>query len=274
MSAPDSSPERAEADQAAPHDDVRASLRVRMRQLAQRYAAELPARDAHSLMLGGAMQGIELRFLPMGERDGAYDPERSVILINSQSVPERQRFTLAHEISHALLFTDDDLLSDLHDTFEDDALEQTIEVLCNVGASALLIPPETLAEVIDRFGYTGRALAQLVRRTQVSGSAALYALLEQASEAQQRVLLAVCSPSSAGELLVRVAAASAGVRYTLRTGTAIPDDHPAAKAVATGLHEHTKSYIPFRSGRKMPALVDAFAEEGGKRVFVSFDIGG
>lgn len=255
-------------------DHLRAALRERMRLLAVAYGASLPARDLHSLMLGEALRGVELHFLPMGDRDGAYDPERGVILINQQSRPERQRFTLAHEISHALLFTDDDLLSDLHDAFEDDALEQTIEMLCNVGASALLIPPATLQETVQHFGFTGRALAQLVRRTQVSGSAGLYALLEQANLHGQRLLLSICTPATSGELLVRVSAATTGVYYSLRPGTAVPSDHPAHKALDTGLHEHCRSYIPFRSGRKMPALVDAFAEQGRRRVFVSFDIGG
>ncbi len=260
--------------QAATSEDVRGALRQRMRGLVQRYADELPARDTHSLMQGSAMQGVQLCFMPMGERDGAYDPERGIILINAQSRPERQRFTLAHEISHALLFTDDDLLSDLHDNFEDEALEHTIEMLCNVGASALLIPPDTLSEVVARFGFTGRGLAQLVRRTQVSGSAALYALCEQASVAEQRLILAICTPSTAGDLLVRVAATTAGVPYSLRPGTQIPADHPVSHALDTGLQQHGRSYIPFRSGRKMPALVDAFAEQGRRRVFVSFDIGG
>ena len=77
-----------------------------MKTLAADYAAGLPSLDTHSLMHG--LGDVQLTFLPMGERDGAYDPEHRVILINSRVRPERQRFTLAHEISHALLLGDDD----------------------------------------------------------------------------------------------------------------------------------------------------------------------
>lgn len=251
---------------------ARDSLRRKMREIADAYAAQLPARDLHSLMQGEALRGVKLHVLPMGERDGAYDPASGVILINQHARPERQRFTLAHEISHALLLASDDLLSDLHDAFEGEALEHTIEMLCNLGASALLISPAELEACIQRFGLSGRALAYLARRTQVSGSAALYALLEAASAQGARLLLGICTPDAAGALLVRVSAASSGVNYTLRAGTPIPPDHPAFQALETRLPTRERSYVPFRSGRKMPAWVDAFPEPARRRVFVSFDL--
>ena len=91
----------------------------------------------------------------MGDRDGAYDPEHHVILINSQVRPERQRFTLAHEISHALLLGDDERLSDLHDDSEGDRLDAVIATLRNVGAAALLLPPALVPEVLPRFRPAG-----------------------------------------------------------------------------------------------------------------------
>lgn len=136
--------------------DVLSAAKARMRQLASTYGAALPGLDTHSLMFG--LDGVQLTFMPMGDRDGAYDPEHRVILINSKVRPERQRFTLAHEISHALMLGDDDLLSDLHDEFEGDRLEQVIETLCNVGAAALLMPHALIEEMLSRFGPTGRAL--------------------------------------------------------------------------------------------------------------------
>jgi Zn-dependent peptidase ImmA (M78 family) len=245
-----------------------------MRELAREYAAGLPSLDTHSLMEGELLisASVRLEFMPMGDRDGAYDPENKVILINSQARPERQRFTLAHEISHALLLSDDDLLSDLHDRYEGDELEGMIETLCNVGASAILIADALMSEILDRFGVTGRAIAELVRRADVSGSAALYALAEAASG---QVLLAVCAPVGRGEarqLTVRASAATAGVKYTLRPGTPIPDEHPVMIASETGLEISGKSYVPFRSGRKLPAMVNVYPDGNGRRVFASFDL--
>ena len=250
-----------------------------MRALARAYAAGLPALDTHSLMEGQLLQAAEVRleFTPMGERDGAYDPENRVILINSLVRPERQRFTLAHEISHALLLSDDDLLSDLHDTYEGERLETMIETLCNVGAAGILIPDALMNEVVEKHGPSGRAMAELVRRADVSGSAALYALAEVASG---QVLLAVCALSRPGgggrgearQLTVRVSGKAAGVKYSLSPGTPVPDEHPIQIALETGLEISARSYVPFRSGHKMPAWVDVYPDGSGRRVFASFDL--
>ncbi len=238
-----------------------AAAKRRMRELAVDYARKVPGLDAHSLMLG--LEGIGLEFMPMGDRDGAYDPEHKVILINSKVRPERQRFTLAHEISHALLLGDDDLLSDLHDAFEGERLEQVIETLCNVGAAAILMPEELVRDMIGRFGETGRALAELSKRADVSASTALYTLAEYTGGA---VLYAVCAVTKQEDeagvmgsaLTVRVSSGAPGVKYTLRQGTPIPPDHPVAMALDTGFQMEGESYVPFASGRKMPAYVVAY----------------
>ncbi|OLV18840.1 protein of unknown function DUF955 [Deinococcus marmoris] len=256
-----------------------APAKTRMRELAAAYAQALPGLDTHSLMSG--LDGVTLTFMAMGDRDGAYDPEHRVILINSRVRPERQRFTLAHEIGHALLLGDDDLLSDLHDSFEGDRLEEVIETLCNVAAAAILMPEALTAELLTRFGPSGRALAELTRRADVSASSAIYTLAERSDAL---VIYAVCAvtridaePGDSEEehlsgkaLTVRASSAAAGVKYSLRPGTPIPDDHPVAVALDTGIPITQDSYIPFRSGRKMPAYVDVFPERN--RVLVSFTL--
>ncbi|GHG04188.1 radiation response metalloprotease IrrE [Deinococcus piscis] len=244
-----------------------------MQGLAADYAASLPAQDMGSMILG--LEGIlpqvpQVTAVPLGDRDGAYDPEHHLILIDSAASPQRQRFTLAHEISHALLLNDDDLLSDVHDLFEGDRLEQAIETLCNVGAAAMLMPPALVRELLGRFGPTGRALSELARRADVSASAALYTL---AAETDAAVLYAVCGAGrGAGEALqVRVSAASPAFPYSLSPGTAIPAGHPVQEAKASGLPVEAPSYLPFRSGRRMPAYVTAYPAGG--LVTVAFALG-
>lgn len=253
------------ASQAAERANLSAA-KARMKELAAAYAEALPGLDAHNLMLG--LPGVSLKFMPMGDRDGAYDPEHKVILINSEVRPERQRFTLAHEISHAIMLSDDDLLSDLHDAFEGDRLEEVIETLCNVGAAAILMPVSLIQDMIQRFGETGRTLAELARRADVSTSTALYTLAEKTSKP---VIYAVCakmkqtasyeSEEVAG-LTVRVSASSPSVKYSLGMGTPIPADHPATMAFDTGFEISEASYVPFRSGKRMPAEVVAFPQQG------------
>ena len=253
-----------------------------MRELAAGYAARLPGRDSEALASG---LGARLVYTDLGERDGAYDPEHGVILIDRKASPQRQRFTLAHEVSHALLLGDDDLLSELHDSFEDDGLEQAIETLCNVGAATILMPPELLNDVLRRYGPTGRAIYELSRRADVSASSAMYAL---ADEAQGAILFAICSRTGGKKLeegssgrqrqaalgaqrpvVVRASAETKEVKYSLRPGTQVPDDHLIAVALDSGYEDGGRSYVPFRSGRKMPAYVDAYPD-GKRGVLVSF----
>ncbi|GBF05742.1 DNA repair regulator protein PprI [Deinococcus aerius] len=268
-------PEQTSPD-ASPETGTLAPAKARMRELASAYARGLPGLDTHSLMSG---LDATLTFMPMGDRDGAYDPEHRVVLINSRVRPERQRFTLAHEISHALLLGDDDLLSDLHDAYEGERLEQVIETLCNVGAAAILMPDALIDELLARFGPSGRALAELARRADVSASSALYALAERTAAP---VLYAVCAVArleaepgdeerpTGKALTVRASGGAPGVKYSLRPGTLIPAEHPVAAALETHLPIAQESYVPFRSGRRMPAYVDAFPER--QRVMVSFTL--
>lgn len=238
-----------------------AQAKAYMRGIAAEYARGLPGLDTHSLMAG---LEAELKFMPMGERDGAYDPENGVVLINSQLSSGRQRFTLAHEISHALLLGDDDLLSDIHDAFEGDALEEVIETLCNVGAASILIPASLLEEVLQ-LESRAQGFAKLVQRADVSNSAAAIALADSTPEP---VLYALCVGAQ-NQLSVRVSASSPRVKYSLSTGTPIPAEHPISLALATNMPlEKERSYVPFRSGRKVPAYVDAFPYF--KYVYASF----
>lgn len=242
-----------------------ARQKERMRELARAYAARHPPTDTLSLAAG---LDARLEYTDLGERDGAYDPEHGLILINKKHGAARQRFTLAHEVSHALLLRDDDLLSALHDTFEGDKLENAIETLCNVGAATILIPDTLRRDLIERFGATGRALSELARRADVSASTAMIALTEVLNVP---VIFAV-AVSAKNLLTVRASSATPAAKYSLGTGTVIPEGHPVEVALATGLPMEEYSYVPFKSGRKLPALVNAYPERF--RVLASFQTEG
>lgn len=238
------------------------SLRARMRAL----AAELRERAGSSdpLLLAQAI-GARLGSLPLGERDGAYDPENGVILVNSRAAPERQRFTVAHEVAHALLLGDEDLLSDVHDRYAGDALEAAIEALCNAGASELLIPT-ALRERLLAAGLGAAAVADLARRAGISASVAIYAA---ADLAQSPVLLALAvrtGKRGAQQLTVRLSAAGGGCRGSLPAGLALPPGHPAHTALETGLPLSVTGEVPLSPPQ--PAQVSAYADKG--RVYLAF----
>ena len=237
--------------------------KTRMRTLARDFARDHSPQDPHALAEG---LGAKLVYMDLGDRDGAYDPEHSVILVNGSHSRERQRFTLAHEVSHALLLSDEDLLSDLHDTFDGDALESAIETLCNVGAATILISDEDLRAALERFGVSGQTLSDVTRRAEVSAPVALYAL---ADFVRTPAIFAVCAVSSGKGLSVQQSASTASMRYSLSPGTPIPDGHPIDTAYRTGLPIEEASYFPFRSGKKMPAFVSAFPSRN--RVLCAFE---
>jgi hypothetical protein len=90
----------------------------------------------------------------------------------------RERFTLAHEIGHILLF---DALGD--DRAAMDELRRpenwkTVESLCNFAAAELLSPREHVVDVLERQGFTGSTLGALYEGLQMSWNALLVRLGE------------------------------------------------------------------------------------------------
>jgi len=266
---------------------VEETYKERMREITRNYRQKYPWQDNLGMLEG---LGAKLRYASLEGQDGAYDPEHNVVFLNPKSTPERQRFTLAHEISHALLLQSDDLLSDIHDSYEGDALEDAIEILCNVGASAMLVS-KAMLERATRGGLSGASVYRLMLEADVSASVAMVSLSEYTDQA---ALFALCvRPGRArgkanqstpqdlleqlekgqraevrGGLEVRFAPSSKSMLYTLAVGTHIPAEHPIQKALETGIPLEGESYIPFRSGSKMPAWVSAYPERG--RVFAVF----
>jgi Zn-dependent peptidase ImmA (M78 family) len=218
-----------------------------------------------------------------------FDPSRKIVFLSSGTRPERQRFTMAHEVTHALILADEDLLSDLHDAYEGDELEANLETLCNVGASEILVPLAQLEPLLARVGRGARAVAKISTEFHVSRSAACVTLAEHLdTSAIVAVLRAKGKPASRSRgrlsaleidglttyeigqgsrsgsqhLEVEFSTRTEAMKYPLVTGTPIPPEHTAFKAYESGLPLEESSFIPFRSGKQMPATVDAYPEGG------------
>jgi Zn-dependent peptidase ImmA (M78 family) len=266
--------------------------KTRVRQLAASFAHLHPGREP--LELADAIKA-RLEYADLGDKDGMFDPVRNVVFLSKSARPERQRFTMAHEVTHALILGDDDLLSDLHDAYEGDELEENIETLCNVGASEILVPQVQLEPLLARIGHGARAISKISGQFQISRSAACVTLAEHLETSAIVAILrakgkAVSRPrsgmsareigglttyeigqaSSKGRLVLEVefSTRTEHMKYPLVTGTPIPPEHTAFKAYESGLPLKEESFIPFRSGKQMKAVVDAFPEGG--VVFVVF----
>jgi Zn-dependent peptidase ImmA (M78 family) len=231
--------------------------KTRVREIAAEFSQDHPSTEPIDL---AEAVGVRLEYGDLGDKDGAYDPQRNVIFLSKKASPERQRFTMAHEVTHFLILADDDLLSDLHDAYSGDALEENIEVLCNVGASEILVPSTELEKLLKRYGRSARAIPKITQSFGVSRPAACVALASHLEEPGIVCVMRSKGKPGARHLEVEFSAKSDGMKYGLGTGTHMPSDHPCATALETGLPLEEKSYIPFRSGKKMPALVDAHPE--------------
>jgi Zn-dependent peptidase ImmA (M78 family) len=237
--------------------------KIRVRELAAEFNLSHPSREPLDL---AAAIGAKLEYGDLGDKDGAFDPNRNVIFISKTVTLERQRFTMAHEVTHALILADDDLLSDLHDAYEGDDLEEAIEILCNVGASAILVPETELELLLQKYGRGAMAIPRIVKSFTISRPAACVVL---AQSLEGKAIVGVLRAK--GKMLeVEFSTRSSEMRYPLSNGTIIPEDHPAHVALETGLPLTDESYIPFRSGKKMKAVVDAHPE--GNVVFVVFTV--
>lgn len=231
--------------------------KTRVREIATRFSLSDPSREPLDL---AARVGVKLEYGDLGDKDGAYDPSRNVIFLNRTTIVERQRFTMAHEITHFLILADEELLSDLHDAYEGDSLEEAIEILCNIGASEILIPQLELGEVLKKYGRGARVLPRMVAHFKVSKPAACVALAQQLEGKAIVAVLRAAKKADRSGFAVQFSSKTADLRNGLAVGTPIPLDHPLMIAFETGLPLREVSYVPFRNRHKKAALVDAHPE--------------
>jgi Zn-dependent peptidase ImmA (M78 family)/transcriptional regulator with XRE-family HTH domain len=114
------------------------------------------------------LTGVDVGTMPLPEKVPGIcvtDPDRatSIILVNSDDVAERQRFTLAHELAHVLF-------GDATHVDAVDGERTPQEVLCDEFARNLLIPRAGVAAwlartgtVVSRAGIDERTMALLAR---------------------------------------------------------------------------------------------------------------
>jgi len=99
-------------------------------------------------------EGIKLKFVKMPEKlqnvAGFFDPESKTIFINETDAPNRQTFTIAHELGHYILEhkpNEYGVLLRIPNLIEINSKEKE----ANCFAANLLVPSEMLKEKIKRY---------------------------------------------------------------------------------------------------------------------------
>lgn len=232
-------------------------LRERTLELARAYRkAQAPLTPER--LIGGIGANLAYTRLPSGQ-DGAFDFGTHTILIAEGQAPKRQRFTLAHEVMHYLIYQDDDLLSDLHEVYGGDDLETQLEALCNLGAAEMLLPREAVEAGIAKRGQSPKLIPELAQGHQVSEEVAIIALAER-GPSPSLVLVAGGKP-----MRVFFSAKSEKIFDRVRREAPVSKDHPLAVALETALPYKGKAPLP---GQRTPYALEAFPKGG--RVYAVF----
>jgi IrrE N-terminal-like domain len=103
---------------------------------------------------------------------------RFIVVVDDEQHWSRQRFTIAHELAHIVLFSEfvDDPEALRH--LRSPELWPVVERACNVAAAELLMPADDVASATVRLGLGPESLGRLQARYAVSWSALLVRLSE------------------------------------------------------------------------------------------------
>ncbi|MBX3084633.1 MAG: ImmA/IrrE family metallo-endopeptidase [Anaerolineae bacterium] len=219
--------------------------------------------------------GLELDFCPLGVRDGMLVDNKKIVLNSLLRQEERLNFTFYHELTHYFINSDDELLSNIHECSGN--IDETIEKLCNCGAAELLLPNEEILNAITEHGFTVTLLPSFCGEYSVSSIAAGIQMVRCALHNCYLVIANLVSIESDSiqmsferqenvpqfQLSVTYSASSSNAKYRITRTTPIPQTHAIWKAYAEQTHViEEKSYVPFRSGKKLPAKCDALYFRG------------
>lgn len=210
------------------------------------------------------------------------------IFINSRiQNEERKRFTQFHEVTHYLIEKDGDLISELHDATwsQDDGYEKLLEQLCNIGAAEFLMPRKVFVRLykerqfnVELIPYAARyfkssVIATTIQLAQVAPNSCITAVCESIPNdtvSSQTHLSDAEYHSRKQKLRIVYSSSSPATKYLLAKYTEIPGDHLINQAFLQTEPIEAESYVPFRSGKKMPCYCEALAD--GDRIYTLFHL--
>jgi Zn-dependent peptidase ImmA (M78 family) len=174
--------------------DPAAAVRIKARELIQLYYATFREKPPFDLKAMASMKGItHSEEAPVYSPDSELLPDdegRLVMRINRDRPKTRQRFSIAHEITHTF-FPGYEQKVQCRKPKERDWSdpEDVIEWLCDVGASEFLFPPPWFGESISACSGTAQGILDLARNYRASPDATVRRYVEIASMSLAAVFL-------------------------------------------------------------------------------------
>jgi Zn-dependent peptidase ImmA (M78 family) len=215
----------------AEDDLVRQAIELAARTRRQIEAAGLQITDFDQI---ARMLRLTVLFVerPDGE-DGAYlDDLRQIVISTKVKNEERVNFTFLHELMHAIIQDDPDLLSACHDVpggFSDDLIER----LCNKGAAEMLVP----SEAVRQYGCSVALIPTLCEQFSASSLAVAFQMINCADDVRylviaelRTVIVAPATPLDpynriGDRLVVAYGAKSPAAKYSIRRNRHLPLGH-------------------------------------------------
>ena len=265
--------------------DINAHVIKLVRNTVRKYAStEIPDFDEVRFGLGLAVKEVLLPPKINGAIEGR------TILINSQiQNKERKQFTRFHEITHHLIDEDEELISVLHDAAwgQNGEHDRQLERLCNIGAAEFLMPREEFTKLYKEQGFSvelipfaanyfeSSAIATTIQLAQVAPNSCITTICEcglipNETAQSQSSLFNEENHTPQPKLHVVYSASSSATKYWLARDTNIPDDYLISQAFLEAQFLGGDSYVPFRSGKKMPCNCEALPD--GNRVYALFHL--
>ena len=234
--------------------------------------------------------GLVVKEAPLSPaRDGMIIKPRTILINSSIQSQERKRFTQFHEVMHHLIRKDGELISMLHEMpwSQNDEYEKQLERLCNIGAAEFLMPREEFTKLYKEKGFSielipfatnyfeSSAIATTIQLAQVAPNSCItaiceYGLMPNETAQSQPPLFDEENHTPQPKLHVVYSASAPATKYWLARSTRIPDDHLIHQAFLKDQFLEEESYVPFRSGNKMPCNCEALPD--GDRVYALFHL--
>ena len=106
----------------------------------------------------------------------------TIVRVNSTSIPERQRFTLAHELAHIVLGSPPDISPLMDDECSGVDYGSHEEEIVNNFASELLLPQNRLSSLISSTPVTGKDIEKVSKAGNVSRVVVMRRIVRLSSE--------------------------------------------------------------------------------------------
>ena len=108
---------------------------------------------------------------------------QSIVFLNEQDSPGRQRFSWAHELAHIIMSDDNAPQISCRKAKTINKVDKGLERSCDVIATEILMPHKLFQQAADRTGWTLGSVRALATQFQVTKQAAALRILELSNEA-------------------------------------------------------------------------------------------